>query len=475
MSVLPLVMSVSGLVPQTPAVLNASLIAAVTAVDSGYTANLPGSLIEDISSTDTYALIQCDSALVETVNSLTPYGANAFLLAQLGNVYGIDPGEPTNTSVYVVFGSSPPAPGFVIVQQFLVGDGSYQYSVQEGGILGAGGVSAPLFAVATQPGSWAVPASTVNNLATSVPSSITLTVNNPLPGSPGQAAEDETSYRSRTLQAGLAASQGMPRYLKTLLANVPGVIPRLVSPRQLSNQWEIIVGGSGDPYAIAYAIFSALQDVSSLTGSVMNVTGITKANPGVVTTGLNHNFTTGQVITITGAGGMTSINGVPLTITVITEKTFSVGVDTSGYGAYTSGGYVLPNLRNVFVSVNDYPDTYSIPIVVPPLQTVAISVLWNTTSTNFVSAANVAQLAIPALVDYVNSVAVGQPMNLFELQAAFQAAIAAILSPALLTRMVFAVSINGVGTAPSSGTGVIAGDPESYFQTDSTQITVTQG
>ena len=87
------------------------------------------------------------------------------------------------------------------------------------------------------------------------------------------------------------------------------------------------------------------------------------------------------------------------------------------------------------------------------------------------------QLGAPALAAYVNSVCVGQPMNLFDLQTTFQQAVASVLSPSLLTRMVFAVSINGVGTPVESGTGVIAGDPESYFYTDPAglDIVITQG
>jgi len=45
----------------------------------------------------------------------------------------------------------------------------------------------------------------------------------------------------------------------------------------------------------------------------------------------------------------------------------------------------------------------------------------------------------------------------------------------LLTRMVFAVSINGVGVAPSTGTGIIAGDPESYFLATSASVQITRG
>lgn len=477
MANLPTVVTKDGLQPQSPATIRAALLAAVAAVRPGYTANLPGSLIEDISSTDVAAIALCDQARVEAVNSLTPYGANAFLLSQLGQIYigpGSAPAVPTNTSVAVVFMGPP---GFVIGVGFTVSDGTYQYVVQDGGVVGEDGTSDPLFCLATIPGSWAIPTNTVSVLVTSVPSGVDLTCTNPLAGVPGADAETEESYRVRVLRAGQAIAQGMATMLKTLVGEVSGVQQRLISVlQQVGGGWTIIVGG-GDPYKVAYAIFTALFDISTLVGSTLRVTNITQAAPGVVTTDLNHGYETGQTgVVITGVVGMVPINGAALpAITVIDEKSFSIGISTLPYPAYVSGGVVTPNLRNVSVNINDYPDVYSIPFVNPPQQTVAIALTWNTSADNFVSSAAVSQLGNPALVDYVNSIPVGAPMNLYEMQTVFQEAIASVLAPALLTRMVFQVSINGIGVDPSPGTGVIAGDPESYFLTSATEVVITQG
>jgi len=468
---IPVVLSAAGRQTQTPAALNAQLIALVTAMSPGYTANLPGIMIEDISSTDTGALVTCDQAVTDLINSISPYAANLFILIQLGNVYGIGMDPATTTSVYVVFTGTV---GFVIPIGFTVSDGTYQYTIQDGGIIGAGGTSPQLFCLATVAGTWAVPIGTVTQLITGVPTGITLTVTNPATGTPGAAAETPESFRARVLQAGYAPSQGMTSYLKTLLGEVAGVQPRLIRAIQQSGGgWEIIVGG-GDPYQVAAAILEGIFDISTLAGSVLLVSGITTANPGVVTTVLNHGYVTGQSVTITGVVGMTGINGVPMTVTVITEKTFSI-INTSSSGTYTSGGVCLPNSRNILTYINQYPDTYAIPFVNPPQQTVAISVTWNTSSLNYVSPAAVAQLAVPALVAYVNTLPVGVPMNLFVMQSIFAGSIASLLPAQLLTVMEFAVSINGVGTSPISDTGIIPGDPESYFLTNTSLIAVAQG
>lgn len=67
------------------------------------------------------------------------------------------------------------------------------------------------------------------------------------------------------------------------------------------------------------------------------ITGITKANPGVVTSPL-HDFATGDQVTLSEVVGMTEVNGVSYTITVLTPDTFSLGVNTSGYSTYLNSG-----------------------------------------------------------------------------------------------------------------------------------------
>lgn len=471
---LPIIMTSDGPIPRSPADLNAALIAEATALSPGLTTNLPGTLIEDISSTDTGALVVIDQTCVDLINSVTPRGANAFILNQLGQIYGVAVGGASNTSVLVVF--TGPV-GYVIAKGFVVSDGTLQYTVSTGGVIGTGGTSASLLAVATQTGSFAVPAGTVTRIITSVPATINLSVTNPLAGTPGASSETEESYRARVLTAGLVTAQGTISALKTLLTNVPGVQSRLVSVRQQSSGgWEVIVGGSGDPYQIGYAIYQAIFDISSLVSSVIRVTSITNTNPAVITTDLNHGFTNGQNAVIQGAQGMPSINSSGgYTITVTGQNQFTIPFNATSAGTYTGGGFVTPNFRNQTVSIYDYPDTYSIVYVIPPSQAVSMVVTWNTSSPNFISSTAVAAAAQPAISDYVNALPVGQPINLFQLQETFVEAVSSLVDRALLTRMIFNVSINGIGVAPQTGTGIIAGDPESYFTTSPSAIVVNQG
>jgi hypothetical protein len=73
------------------------------------------------------------------------------------------------------------------------------------------------------------------------------------------------------------------------------------------------------------------------------ITGITQANPAVVHD-VAHGYSTGNYVFIRGVGGMSQVNGRYFKITVTDADHYSlstvagVAVDSSGYGAYTSGG-----------------------------------------------------------------------------------------------------------------------------------------
>lgn len=394
---LPVIMTAAGAVPTPPATLLSTLIAGVAAVNPGYTATLPGALIEDIASTDVGAMVAIDQARVDAINSVTPLGANAFVLAALGQQFGIRIGLETNTSVYVVFTGSV---GYVIPAGFVVSDGTYQYVVQGGGAVLSTGSTSPIYAVASASGSWAVAPGTVTQLKSSVASGYTLSVTNPLAGFPGGAAETVPQYQARVLQAGLAPAAGVPNALKTALQAVPGVVARLVAVRQVAAGWEVICGG-GDPYAVAYAIYSTVLNISTL------------------------------------------------------------GVSTVG-------------ARNATASIFDAPDIYNVSWVIPPAQVVTITATWNTNLVNFTAGIAVNQLGAPALAAYINSIPVGQPINLLEATAAFQAAVASVLPTISLTTLVFAVTINGSAATPTAGTSIIPSDPESYFSCSASGAIVVQ-
>jgi len=92
-------------------------------------------------------------------------------------------------------------------------------------------------------------------------------------------------------------------------------------------------------------------DLGSEAGAIaaVNISNITQANPGVVTTASPHNLTTGQEVSLSGVEGMTQVNGIVYYAKVLTSTTFtlctdvamSYSVDTSSFSAYTTGGQSL--------------------------------------------------------------------------------------------------------------------------------------
>jgi hypothetical protein len=466
---MPVIMGPNGAVTTPPATLRQTLVDKVASTNPDYTANLPGSLIEDVASTDIGAVSMMDQARVDAINSVTPYGANSFVLAQLGAQFGIPQGTPANGSVFVQF--SGPS-GYVISPGFLVSDGTNQYAVQDGGVIEASGKTTLLFAVATNPGTFAIPANSVTQLITSVPSAYPVTVTNPEAGTPATTQEKVPSYRSRVILAGQVGSIGTPAFVKTLLYKITGVQQSRVAIPAVAGGWQIICGG-GDAYAVANAILQAMPDISVLQGSQLAITGMTAANPVVITTNLNHGYQPGQTVTVTGA----SPSGFNTTYTVaaVTATTITTTTNGSGFGAYTGGAKLTPNPRDVTVSIFQNPDTYTIKFVNPPQQVVTLSVTWNTNLPAFTAGASVNQLAAPALQSYINSIFVGQPINLLEMNAVFQDAVASVLPSNNITKLQYVVTINGVATAPPAGSSAIASDPESYFFCSATGVTVAQG
>jgi hypothetical protein len=460
----------------------------VSAIVPDYTHNLPGSLIEDIASTNVFALVESDSFLVDLVNSVTPYGANAFLLNQLGAIYGVDKQPITNTSVYVVF-TGPP--GYVINQGFVVSDGTYQYVCQDGAICGIDGTTLPVYAIATVPGAWEVLPNTVVEMATSVPADIILSVNNPVDGIPSLSGEPISIFRERCFTAGLAASTGMTRYLKTLVGNIPGVHNRLIATQTEGDKNVVIVGG-GDPYQVAYAIWQADFYITGLIGAPIEITNIENTNPIRVHTANNHNLQSGDYERIDDVVGMPFINGQqyyvkrlddtdPLKDQVFLlyyDQAFTIPVDGTlgSAGSYDLGGSVTPNPINQYVSISDYPDSVIVPYVLPPQEVVNIVVIWRTDSPNFVSPDAIAQAAVPEIVDYINSLPAGiTPINLNVLNKVFLDAVSDTLVGEYVIDLEWFISINGIGRSPAGGTQVIWGDPYSYFYTQNGSIQIIRG
>ena len=114
-------------------------------------------------------------------------------------------------------------------------------------------------------------------------------------------------------------------------------------PDDSTKTWEVQKGIRQSE--IRRAGFNYYQAPTS--GSVSkNISAITAASPGVVTTSTTHGFVNDQVVYLSSIAGMTELNGNFYKVVVKTTTTFSLktlggtDVSTSGFTAYTSGGTV---------------------------------------------------------------------------------------------------------------------------------------
>lgn len=96
--------------------------------------------------------------------------------------------------------------------------------------------------------------------------------------------------------------------------------------------------GSASSPAGSYEAFYDNVRTWSPPRAYKTITGITKANPAVVTSA-NHGFVNGQLVSIQGVNGMTQVNFRYFAVANVTANTFELqGENSTGYGTYTSGG-----------------------------------------------------------------------------------------------------------------------------------------
>lgn len=91
------------------------------------------------------------------------------------------------------------------------------------------------------------------------------------------------------------------------------------------------------------------------------ITGITQANPAVVTTSVNHDLNTDDIVFITGVVGMVEVNDRGFSIVVIDATNFLLkNEDSTGHVAYASAGTVTRDGLTPFGDgAGDYDKTYS--------------------------------------------------------------------------------------------------------------------
>jgi hypothetical protein len=87
-----------------------------------------------------------------------------------------------------------------------------------------------------------------------------------------------------------------------------------------------------------YKFYGSQFKANTGLGTAKNITGLSNADPAVLTS-VGHGVTTHAAGLIEAVGGMTEVNDRLVVVERVTADTLRlVGVDSTNYGAYTSGG-----------------------------------------------------------------------------------------------------------------------------------------
>lgn len=172
-------------------------------------------------------------------------------------------------------------------------------------------------------------------------------------GVKGDGVTDDTA----ALQAFFDALEAAP-YLCGWLIGSSGVFFKTTGTLSAGNNIKVIGTGfnaeirptfngsvmktKGTSVAAGGGVF--LEDFS-IVGKSAYVTGISKANPAVVTCAGGHPFVNGEAIRLPNVKGMTQVADTTFTVANATATTFELsGINSSAYSTYTSGGTVVYNI-----------------------------------------------------------------------------------------------------------------------------------
>lgn len=154
------------------------------------------------------------------------------------------------------------------------------------------------------------------------------------------ARNDTAKYRTALLRArnvflavggGVYNRQGLEFAGK---AREPGYKVRLI-------QFQFSVS-QGYAIELSYHTLRLVVNGGYVLRRELQITNITNSNPAVVQTNGAHGYEPGWDVIFSGVLGMTQINGKQGRIATVTADSFTVGIDTTTFGAYTGSTGGVP-------------------------------------------------------------------------------------------------------------------------------------
>lgn len=245
---------------------------------------------------------------------------------------------------------------------------------------------------------------------------------------------------------------------------------------------------------------SVTQIITSVPNSQpVTCTNLTAGLPGVA----EQSYSTYRALVM--QSGMKAVQGVPDCLRSILQEVDGVQSNLISYRQYTLGQWVVivgggdpyevayaiyKAIPDISVLTNDvtnpsgsvvdkktiqidvYPDSYQIPFVVPTSQAATVFIVWNTASTKFIDPTGISNAVQGPVADYINAIAVGEPVNLLLIQEIFLEAVQGLVPRSLVSMIDIQVGINGTIVAPGDDSTLVYGDTYGYFSTSISQIQV---
>ena len=178
-------------------------------------------------------------------------------------------------------------------------------------------------------------------------------------------AAGETSPKSRG-RFDIASYNSSCRKMENFIAEVTGAARYRNGFKHLAETWRgqearlvPFMSGDDQAYMLEFTLgkMRVFKNGELLTVARTTITGITQANPAVITVTATTDLANGDEVIITGIVGMTELNGRVVRLSGASGSTFQLvdsttgaNINSTGFGAYVSGG----TLREVYILPTPY-------------------------------------------------------------------------------------------------------------------------
>lgn len=130
-------------------------------------------------------------------------------------------------------------------------------------------------------------------------------------------------------QYGSGATLSIGKPVRTLFKPVAGTTRVAIGGVEITNTG-----------ATRWTVDTTTGQVTLAADKTRPVTAITQASQAVLDVGSGHGFVVNDVVHVSTVVGMTQINGLRGTVTAVGPTTITVGINSSAFSAYASGGVV---------------------------------------------------------------------------------------------------------------------------------------